>query len=98
MTEQNKDSGSWTPTKQQQDYYNLAKSAKDKSNEWMTIDEFQQESNEGWCWIVYKGRVVVAYHDYRQKFRPNRLSDNMFMTECISHAMPIRNPDPPDVL
>lgn len=62
---------------------------------WIEVREFQQEANEGWCWIVYKRRVVEAYHDHEQHFRFHRWSDNVYMTECITHVMPWYKPQMP---
>jgi hypothetical protein len=62
---------------------------------WITLEQFQSEANEGWCWIVYKGRVTEAYHDHVGFFKFHRLSDNCYMTECISAVMPFDRPAPP---
>lgn len=62
---------------------------------WISVEEFQLEANEGWCWIVYKGRVVEAYHDHDGRFRFGRYSTNCYMTECISWVMPWVVPQPP---
>ena len=67
-----------------------------KARSWQPVGKFQQEANEGWCWIVYKGRVTEAYHDHNQFFRFHRLSDNCYMTECISAVMPWDRPSPPE--
>lgn len=69
-----------------------------KAAQWQTVEQFQSEANEGWCWIVYKFRVTEAYHDHEQRFRFHRLSTNVFMTECISAVMPWDRPAPPDQL
>ena len=63
--------------------------------EWVTVQQFQQEANEGWCWIAYKGRVVEAYHDYHGRFRFHRMSDNVYLTECIAYVMPWYRPELP---
>ena len=64
---------------------------------WQTISDFQSIANEGWCWIYYKGRVVEAYHDHKQNFRFHKHSDNVYMTECITHAMPWYMPPSPAI-
>lgn len=65
---------------------------------WLTLDEFNQEANEGWCWIVYKGRVTEAYHDHQGHFRFHRLSQNVYLSECISAVMPWPYPEAPTEL
>jgi len=67
------------------------------SSSWETVEEFQQQANEGWCWIVYNGRVTEAYHDNAKMFRFHRMSDNVFMTECISWVMPWIKPSAPNL-
>ena len=62
---------------------------------WVSVDEFQQEPNEGECFIVYKGRVLIAYHDHREYFLFSKYASNCYMTECISAVMPIYYPSPP---
>lgn len=62
---------------------------------WQTLQEFQSEANEGYCWIQYKGRVTIAYHNHDQIFMFTQHSSNCFMTECISAVMPIIAPQPP---
>lgn len=61
-------------------------------NPWQQIDEFEQESYEGWCWIVYKGRVVEAYHDHAGMYRFHRMSTNVYQRECIRAVIPMRIP------
>jgi hypothetical protein len=64
-------------------------------DEWQSVEEFQSVPNEGLCWIIYKGRVVEAYHDHNEVFRFHKHSTNCYMTECIPYAMPINAPQPP---
>jgi len=64
-------------------------------SEWISVQEFQSTPNEGWCWIVYKGRVTEAYHDYKKHFRFHKSSYICYMTECISYVMPWPLPEPP---
>lgn len=66
-----------------------------RGSEWVSVEEFQQEPNEGECFILYKGRVVFAYHDHRERFMFGKYSNNCYMTECISAVMPIVIPSPP---
>ena len=65
---------------------------------WQSVDDFKKEANEGHCWIVYKGRVALAYHDHKGFFRFNRTSTGMYMTECISSVMAINPPEKPSKL
>jgi len=62
---------------------------------WISVDECQEESNQGWCWVVYNGRVVSAYHDHKGVFRVSDYTDNFYMTECISAVMVWEKPAPP---
>jgi len=64
---------------------------------WISLEEFSRKPNEGWCWIVCKGRVVSAYHDHEGVFRFSNYSKNYYITESISHAMPWYYPEPPKI-
>lgn len=69
------------------------KQAKEKENKkWIPFDEFDIEPNEGWCWIVYKGRVVEAWRDYVGNFMFHPYSENCYLRECISHAQLMNRP------
>lgn len=61
-------------------------------NPWQQIDEFENEANEGWCWIIYKGRVTEAYRDREGFYRFHRLSPNCYLRECITLVMPFDRP------
>lgn len=63
-----------------------------QNSQWVSVETFQQEANEMWCWIKYKGRVVHAYHDHNEIFRFHIHSSNCYMTECISAVMPLPTP------
>ncbi len=65
------------------------------NNNWITVDEFQKESNEDYCWIVYKGRVVEAYHNHKQHFMASKYSDNRYLEECITCVQIIDRPHAP---
>ena len=64
---------------------------------WQTLEEFTNEPNEGWCWIVYKGRVVEACHDHEGMFRFHPNSRNVYLSECITFAQAMVMPDRPGV-
>lgn len=70
----------------------------DAEEGWISVEEFQSTPGECWCWIVYKGQVVEAYHDYKKHFRFYRSSYTCYMTECISAVMPWPLPSPPEVM
>lgn len=66
-------------------------------NSWLTLEEFEvlaKDGFEGFCWIVYKGRVTDAYFDSSTggKFRYYRLSSECFLRECIKAVMPFQKP------
>lgn len=67
-----------------------------QSQQWVSVEEFQMKHNEGYCRIVYKGRVTEAYHDHNQKFLFSKMSRECFLTECITAVMPIAMPTPPE--
>ena len=67
-------------------------------SEWQSVEDFQKEANEGLCWIVYKGRVVLAYHSHKQDFVSIKLNNFIYMTECISSVMAINPPEKPSKL
>ena len=56
---------------------------------WMRLEEFQQEANEGLCWIDYKGCVVSAYHSYDGLFHFDKTNRNVYLRECIKFVQPI---------
>ena len=61
--------------------------------EWLTLEEFQKEANEGECWIFYKNRAILAYHDYEGAFRSK--NSIRYHPIYITHAMPIYKPEKP---
>ena len=63
---------------------------------WIKFNEFDLEPNEGWCWIVYKGRVVEAYRDHTGAFKFHPYSENCYLRECVSHAMCMIRPEVPE--
>ncbi len=63
--------------------------------QWISVEKFQEEPNEGVCWIVHKGRVKHAYHDHKSMFRFSPWSDNVYMAESITAVQPILTPEPP---
>ena len=65
------------------------------NEQWQSVDDFRKEANEGHCWIIYKGRVVLAYHDHEQFFRSNRVGGVIYMTECVSSVMVLNPPNKP---
>ena len=65
------------------------------SPQWVSVEEFEKEANEGWCWLVCKGRVVKAYHDHNGLYRFHIGSQNVYQRECITYAQPINPPQPP---
>jgi hypothetical protein len=69
-----------------------------RQHNWQPFERFDIEPNEGWCWIIYKGRIVESYRDHNGQmlFYPN--SANCYMRECITHAKPIIRPDIPEHL
>ncbi len=62
---------------------------------WVAAEEMSTDSYEGWCWIVYKGRVVEAYRDHDYRYMFGRMSSNVYMRESISHVMKWPYPEPP---
>ncbi len=62
---------------------------------WISAQEFDLEQNEGWCWIVYKGRVVEAYHDHQGCFLHHRHSNSAYMSECVSFVQKMIQPAEP---
>lgn len=64
-----------------------------ESMQWISVEELG--AYEGWCWIVYKGRVVESFRDHEYAFRFNRWSNNVYMEECISAVIPWLSPPPP---
>ena len=66
--------------------------------QWQSVEDFQKEANEGHCWIVYKGRVTLAWHNYEQIFRFSRTGAGCYMTECISSVMVLNPPEKPSKL
>lgn len=63
---------------------------------WIPVSEMETDSYEGWCWIVYKGRVTEAYRDHEYSYRFAKYSQNVYMTECISWVMPWEYPATPN--
>lgn len=65
----------------------------DKMNNWTSVKAFQETSFEGYCYIVYKGKTLLAYHDHYGFFRFSMHSSNCYMAECITKVMPLEFPD-----
>lgn len=65
------------------------------TSDWISVEEFQEEANEGLCWILYKGRVTDAYHNHKGKFLFHRGSACGYMAECITGVIPMYPPEPP---
>jgi hypothetical protein len=62
--------------------------------EWVTVEEFQKEANEGHCWVCMKNkRVAFAWHTNDQRFLFHAWSTNQF--ENVTHAIPLFHPAPP---
>ncbi len=62
---------------------------------WINIDEFLKTPSEGLCWIIYKGRVVSAYHHHNGSFAFSAASLDRYTTECITKVIPIMKPVKP---
>ena len=63
-------------------------------DEWQSVEDFKEQNHIGWCWIVYKGRVVEAFY-YQDIFRFSKNSCSCYMTECITHVKTWDKPDLP---
>ena len=61
---------------------------------WQTVEAFQEEPNEGYCWIIYKGRRVEAYH-MNYTFLFSKYSTSIFSHEHITFAQSIPIPEFP---
>lgn len=68
-----------------------------QDRKWLTIAEMCGGSYEGWCWIVYKGRVVEAYRDHEYNYRFGKHSQHVYLSECITHVMAWPLPSAPEV-
>lgn len=62
---------------------------------WQTVDKFKEQCVEGACFISYKGRVLMAYHDHKGYFRFSEYSPNVYMAECIRAVKFIEYPCTP---
>lgn len=65
---------------------------------WLTPEAFKREHGEGWCWIVYKGRVTEAYHSAAGFFMHHPLSRGCYLSESVSRVLPWVEPDMPEEL
>ena len=67
------------------------------NDKWQSVEEFKEQEHVGWCWIVYKGRVVEAFYVIPQGiFRFSKYSCNCYMTECITHVRTWDKPELPN--
>ncbi len=69
----------------------------EREQPWLSVEEFQLEPNEGECFIVLKGRVVMAYHDHKGYFLCSKNSIDCYMKERITKARTVKYPDKPDL-
>lgn len=75
---------------------NIREAVKRLRGEWIPIDKFLKNPVEGLCWIKYKGQVRDAwYESSRCHFYYSHYSSSCYMTECITHVIPIKQPEVP---
>jgi len=68
-----------------------------KEPPWKTVQEFQEDSVEGQCFIAYKGRVLMAYHNHNGRFLSSEYGSVVYMAECISAVKFIEYPCVPKI-
>ncbi len=64
---------------------------------WIRIEDFDSDF-KGMCWITYKRRTIMVYRVARRGsyfYEGLRTTGYYYMTECISHIIPIIRPNPP---
>ncbi len=65
---------------------------------WIPIEDFDSD-HVGLCWIAYKRRTIMARREARSGsyfYGGLRSAGYYYMTECITHVMPLPEPTPPN--
>lgn len=75
--------------------YLISKECQELQESWMTLYEFLRSGFVGECWIFTDYEVMErAYYDARG-FRGSKTTNIGWPNSCITHVMPIHEPEPP---